>query len=56
MASSYQPLEGPEQAYRPHQFHIVDPDIQYLEERDQRLKTRVRKFRIVIRILEFACS
>jgi len=56
MTSSYQPLDDPEQAYRPHQFHIVDPNIQYLQERDQGLKTRVRKFRIIIRILEFACS
>jgi len=53
MSSSYQPLDDVTERQ---QFNIVDPEVQRLQERDQRIKYRVRKLRIFIRTLGFACS
>ena len=53
MTSSYQPLNDPPERQP---FNIVDPEVQHLHERDQRIKHRVRKLRIFVRILGFACS
>jgi hypothetical protein len=59
MSSSYQPLNDPEgqtPTPRQTQFNIEDPNVQYLQERDHQIKTRVRRLRIGIRLLAFGCS
>ena len=54
--SSYQPLEDPEGMPRTAQFNVVEPAWADLQARDQGIKTRVRKLRVGIRIMAFACS
>jgi len=54
---SYQPLNDPEQQTpRQTQFSILDPNIERMREQDQKIKTRVRRIRIVIRVLALGCS
>jgi len=55
----YQQLNGSHTTLLRSQFQIVDPvdpDIQHLQEKDRIMKSRVRKLRIIMRILAFACS
>ena len=57
--SSYQPIDNPEyQVHRgaPNQFQYQDDDALRMQQRDELLKKRVRRLRIGIRILAFACS
>jgi len=65
--SSYQRLDDPQDhreqllpntqyAPSPYQAYPLDVNPVAIQEQDQRLKARVRKFRIVIRTLAFACS
>jgi hypothetical protein len=56
MSTSYQPLREPQEYHVSQQFHITDPNIQRMEEHDRLIKSRVRKLRIGIRIMAFACS
>ena len=57
--SSYQPIDNPEyQVHQtaPNQLQYQDDAILRMQQHDELLKKRVRRLRIGVRILAFACS
>ena len=52
----YQPLDAERGPSQYDQLNMVDPNMEYLQERDQSIKSRVRKLRILIRCLAFGCA